>query len=122
VVIVEHILSSGLKTEVMAKKNDIFGQIQSFRLSGFILSNLVYFLFIGFLAILYIGNAHLAERNVRNIQELQRDIREMRWSFMSLQSENMYNSLRSEVVDRVKDDGLRLHRGKPIKIVVRDEK
>ena len=118
----ELILSSGLKTEVMAKKNDIFGQIQSFRLSGFILSNLVYFLFIGFLAILYIGNAHLAERNVRNIQELQRDIREMRWSFMSLQSENMYNSLRSEVVDRVKDDGLRLHRGKPIKIVVRDEK
>lgn len=118
----EHILSSGLKTEVMAKKNDIFGQIQSFRLSGFILSNLGYFLFLGFLAILYIGNAHLAERNVRNIQELQRDIREMRWSFMSLQSENMYNSLRSEVVDRVKDDGLRLHRGKPIKIVVRDEK
>jgi hypothetical protein len=111
----------GRKTEVMAKK-DIFGQIQSFRLSGFILSNLGYFLFLGFLAILYIGNAHLAERNVRGIQELQRDIREMRWSFMSLQSENMYNSLRSEVVDRVKDDGLRLHRGKPIKIVVRDEK
>lgn len=105
----------------MAKKKDTWSQIQSFQLSGFILKNLGYFLFIGFLAVLYIGNAHLAERNVRRIQELQRDIREMRWSFMSLQSENMYNSLRSEVVDRVRDDGLRLHRGEPIKIETPEE-
>lgn len=102
----------------MAKQKDTWAQIQSFQLSGFILKNLGYFLFIGFLAVLYIGNAHLAERNVRRIQELQRDIREVRWSFMSLQSENMYNSLRSEVVDRVRDDGLRLHRGEPIKIEI----
>lgn len=107
--------------EAMARKDDFWSQVQSFQISGFILKNLGYFLFLGFLAILYIGNAHLAERNVRKVQELQRDIRELRWSFMSLQSENMYNSLRSEVVDRVKDDGLRLHRGKPIKIVTRDE-
>jgi hypothetical protein len=105
----------------MAKKNSFWGQLQSFQLSGFILTNLGYFLFLGFLAILYIGNAHLAERNIRQIQEKQREIREMRWSFMSLQSENMFNSLRSEVVDRAKDDGLQLYRGEPIKIVVRDQ-
>ncbi len=105
----------------MAKKKSIGAQARDFQLSGFILKNLGYFLFLGFLAIIYIGNAHLAERNVRQIQEVQRDIRELRWYYMSLQSENMYNSLRSEVVDRVRDDGLRLHRGEPIKIVVRDE-
>lgn len=106
----------------MAKaQEDLWTQIRNFQLSGFILKNLSYFLFLGFLAILYIGNAHLAERNVRQIQELQRDIRELRWHYMSLQSENMYNSLRSEVVDKVRDDGLRLHRGEPIKIVVREE-
>lgn len=104
----------------MAKK-DALTQLREFQVSTFILKNLGFFLFLGFLAILYIGNAHLAERNVRQIQELQRDIREQRWYFMSLQSENMYNSLRSEVVDRVRDDGLRLHRGKPIKITVHEE-
>ncbi|MEM1215096.1 MAG: FtsL-like putative cell division protein [Bacteroidota bacterium] len=103
------------------KKKDSWSQLRSFQVSGFILKNLGYFSFLGFLAVLYIGNAHLAERNVRRIQELQRDIREKRWSYMSLQSENMYNSLRSEVVDRVRDDGLRLHRGEPIKIETRNE-
>ncbi|MEZ4984791.1 MAG: FtsL-like putative cell division protein [Saprospiraceae bacterium] len=105
----------------MARKKGFLPQLQSFQLSGFILKNLGFFLFLGFLAILYIGNAHLAERNVRRVQELQREIRELRWSYKSLQSENMYNSLRSEVADRVADNGLRLHRGEPIKIVVRNE-
>ncbi|MCB0637669.1 MAG: hypothetical protein KDC54_13660 [Lewinella sp.] len=105
----------------MAKRKDLYTQVREFQVSRFILDNLGYFLFLGFLAIIYIANAHLAERNVRQIQELQRDIRELRWQYMSLQSENMYNSLRSEVVDKVRDDGLRLHRGEPIKIVVRDE-
>ena len=104
------------------QKKDVWTQVSDFQLSGFILKNLGYFLFLGFLAILYIGNAHLAERNVRQIQESQREIREMRWFYMSLQSENMYNSLRSEVVDRVRDDGLRLHRGEPIKILTKDER
>jgi hypothetical protein len=104
----------------MAKRSAL-SQVREFRVSAFILRNLGFILFLGFLAILYIGNAHLAERNVRRIQELQREIRQQRWYFMSLQSENMYNSLRSEVVDRVRDDGLRLHRGEPIKIVYRDE-
>jgi len=104
----------------MAKK-DVWTQISGFQISRFILMNLGYILFLGFLAILYIGNAHLAERNVRQIQQSQKEIREMRWYYMSLQSENMYNSLRSEVVDRVRDEGLVLHRGEPIKIVVKNE-
>lgn len=81
-----------------------------------ILNNLGYISFLGVLALLYIGNAHYAEYNVRRIQELESDIKEKRWLYMSLQSENMYNGLRSEVVDQVRPDGLRLHRGKPRKI------
>lgn len=105
----------------MAKRKDAITSLRDFQISRFILQNLMYFLFLGFLAVLYIANAHLAERNVRQIQVLQRDIRELRWHYMSLQSENMYNSLRSEVVESVRDDGLRLHRGEPIKIVVSQE-
>ena len=81
-----------------------------------ILENLGFLSFLGVLALLYIGNAHYAEYNVRRIQELESDIKEKRWLYMSLQSENMYNGLRSEVMDQVRPDGLRLHRGKPKKI------
>ena len=81
-----------------------------------ILENLGFLSFLGVLVLLYIGNAHYAEYNVRRIQELESDIKEKRWLYMSLQSENMYNGLRSEVMDQVRPDGLRLHRGKPKKI------
>lgn len=91
---------------------------RSFDLSTFILNNLGFLAFLGGLALLYIGNAHYAEYNVRRIQVLEDEIKEKRWLYMSLQSENMYNGLRSEVVENVREDGLRMHRGKPKKLLV----
>lgn len=85
-----------------------------------ILRNLVFIAFLGFLAVIYIANSHLAERNVRTIQMLEKDIKELRWYYMSLESENMYNSLRSEIADKVRSDGLRLQRGTPKKILVEE--
>ncbi|TXF89637.1 hypothetical protein FUA23_09305 [Neolewinella aurantiaca] len=90
----------------------------SFDVSSFILNNLGFLAFLGGLALLYIGNAHYAEYNVRRIQYLEDEIKEKRWLYMSLESENMYNGLRSEVVENVREDGLRMHRGKPKKLVV----
>ncbi|MCX8211018.1 MAG: hypothetical protein ACJATN_000619 [Neolewinella sp.] len=90
-----------------------------FDASSFILNNLGFLAFLGGLALLYIGNAHYAEYNVRRIQYLEDEIKEKRWLFMSLESENMYNGLRSEVVENVREDGLRMHRGKPKKLEVR---
>ncbi len=90
----------------------------SLDVSAFILNNLGFLAFLGGLALLYIGNAHYAEYNVRRIQYLEDEIKEKRWLFMSLESENMYNGLRSEVVQNVREDGLRMHRGKPKKLVV----
>ena len=59
--------------------------------SDTIIKNLPFILFLGFLAVIYIANAHLAERNVRQIQETRRELKEMRWYYMTLQAENMYN-------------------------------
>ncbi len=92
----------------------------NFKFSDSVLNNLAFLAFLGLLATIYIANAHYADRNVRQIQVLNKEVREMRWHYMSLQSENMFNSLRSEVESRVKDDGLRLSRGKPMKVVIAD--
>lgn len=90
----------------------------SFDLSKTILENLGFLAFLGGLALLYIGNAHYAEYNVRQIQTLENQIKEKRWLYMSLQSENMYNGLRSEVVENVREEGLHMHRGTPKKLEV----
>lgn len=104
----------------MANKRNA-GLFGGLNIPTLVLSNISYLAFLGGLALLYIGNAHFAEYNVRRIQTLERDIREQRWLYMSLQSENMYRGLRSEVIEQVRDNGLRLHRGKPKKIVVKPE-
>ncbi len=102
----------------MAKKKGISFAELSFMPVDFILKNLPFLVFLGFLAVVYIANSHYAERNVRQIQELQKELKELRWFYMSLQSENMVNSMQSEVVDKVADNGLKLQRGKVKKIVV----
>lgn len=91
------------------------------KLSSNIMNNLSFVLFLGFLIMVYIANAHLAERNVRKIQTMQKELKEMRWYYMSLQSDNMYNAKRSEVARRVKEKGLRVQRAAPKRIIIKDE-
>lgn len=90
----------------------------NFITSDLILNNLFFVLFLGFLATVYIANAHYAERNVREIQLLQKEIKDLRWYYMSLQAENMYKSKHSEMRESVKDLGLRPQTGRPKRIVV----
>ncbi|MCB0587032.1 MAG: hypothetical protein KDD06_17135 [Phaeodactylibacter sp.] len=104
----------------MAKRKEIMTLFDvGFWTSRLVLNNLAFVIFLGFLATVYIANAHLAERNVREIQMLQKDLKEMRWYYMSLQSENMYNAMRSEVAKRVREDGLRPQEEAPKRIVVK---
>ena len=83
-----------------------------------LLKNLVFVLFLGFLAILYIANAHYAERNVREIQGLQREMKELKWYYLTLESENMYNSRKAEMAGRLREEGLIAAPSKPLRIVV----
>lgn len=103
----------------MAKRKGIGSFFElSFWTSDLVLKNLAFVVFLGLLAFVYIASAHLAERNVRKIQTLQKELKELRWYYRSLAAENMYNSQQSEVAKRVREDGLRPHRGHTKKIVV----
>ncbi|MCI5080059.1 MAG: hypothetical protein MRY78_00120 [Saprospiraceae bacterium] len=97
----------------MAKKQGPKYTDFNFLTSEAVLKNLPFIAFLGFLAMIYIANARLAERNVRHIQILQRELKEMRWMYMALKSENMYNSMQSEVAENVKEIGLQENRRKP---------
>ncbi len=89
--------------------------------SRIVLNNLAFVLFLGFLGTIYIANGHLAERNVRQIQLLQKELKEMRWYYMSLVADNMYNAKRSEVGRRVRDNGLRHSTEAPKRVIVKED-
>jgi len=86
-----------------------------------IFKNLPFVLFLSFIAMIYIANAHYSEKKVRQIQTLQAELKQQRWQYMSLKSELMYQSKRSEVIKKVKPLGLKASKKRPNKIVVNKE-
>lgn len=86
-----------------------------------VLKNFPYVCFLGFLAMIYIANAHYSEKKVRQIQKAQSELKQMRWKYMSLKSEFTYQTKRSEVIKAVKDLGLKPSKKKPNKIILKRE-
>jgi hypothetical protein len=80
----------------------------SHQTTEWVFANLRFLLFLGFLGLIYIANAHLAEANVRRIQLLQREIKELKWEYISIKSETMYKSMQSQLEQSVEPSGLDL--------------
>ena len=85
-----------------------------------VFGNFMYVLFLAFLGMIYIANAHLAESRVREIQSLERDIKKLKWEYMSIKRGVLLQSLQSELDENVKEEGLRLGRSGPKVIKVKD--
>ncbi|MEL6923903.1 MAG: FtsL-like putative cell division protein [Bacteroidota bacterium] len=83
-----------------------------------VLKNLTFVGFVAFLLTIYIANAHYAEKQVLEIQRLQKEVKELRWRYMSIKSEMMYNTKQSQVAKAVEDDGLKIRSRRPKKVVV----
>ena len=83
-----------------------------------VLQNLPFVLFMGFLAIIYIANAHFAEKRVREVFELQKEVKDLRREDHSLRADIAYNSRRTELARQLKDKGLgqSIRRQKKIKV------
>ncbi|WP_262249150.1 FtsL-like putative cell division protein [Parapedobacter soli] len=74
--------------------------------------------FVGLLAILYIANRHYAERTVRQIDHLGREVKEMNWDYKSLSADLMKLTTQSEIAKRVDTMGLKERTAPPKKIVI----
>lgn len=83
-----------------------------------VFKNLPFVLFLCFIAMVYIANAHYSEKKVREIQKMQSDLKQQRWQYMSLKSELMFESKRSEIINALEPIGLKTSQNKPNKIVV----
>lgn len=85
-----------------------------------VLKNLPFIFFLGFLATIYIANAHYAERTMRTILSLKKEVHDLEREYNSLQAEIMFNSRYSEVSKAVDEMGLKRIGRQPKKIIVRD--
>ena len=78
--------------------------------------NLPFLLFLALLAIIYIGNSYYAEKNIRKIEKLQKEVKELRYEHISTKSKLMSKSRQSEVANSLSDEGIKESRTPPGKI------
>ena len=72
-----------------------------------ILKNFPFFLFLSFLAVVYIYNGHYADKTVRNINTVSKELDELNYEFKTLKSEVMFRSKQSELSKAVEPLGLK---------------
>ncbi|MBL0355771.1 MAG: hypothetical protein IPP72_02290 [Chitinophagaceae bacterium] len=79
-----------------------------------VVMNIPFFLFLAFLAVLYIYNGHLADKLIRKISATEKHIKELEYEFKTVKSEVIFRSKASELVKAVEPLGLKELTAPPI--------
>lgn len=77
-----------------------------------------YLFFLFLMALIYIGNRYYAEKTIRDIDSVQRDLKELRSEFITTKSELMSRSKLTEVAKSISSKGVRESTVAPRKISV----
>ncbi|MBA2421935.1 MAG: hypothetical protein H0V61_01745 [Chitinophagales bacterium] len=85
-----------------------------------VIHNLPFIFFLAILGILYIANTHYAEKNIRELSQIEKEMNELRWQYMTTKSQLEYMSKQSEVARLVEKSGLKELREPPRKIIIKD--
>ena len=89
------------------------------RLFGYrwIVKNIPFFLFLSVLAIIYIYNGHYADNTVRNINNVNRELKELQYEYKTLKSDVMFRSKQSELTKAVEPFGLKPLSSPPLVLI-----
>lgn len=80
--------------------------------------------FLGFLAgiaLLYIANTYYAEKTIMKSYHLRKELKELRYEFVTNRSRLMFESKQSEVARRLEERGIRESRVPPVKIRIEEK-
>jgi len=81
---------------------------------------LPFILFLAFLGMLYIGNRHLAEKNIRDIDKISKEVKELSWDYKTTKAELAYKSTLTEVAKRADTLGIKESVQPPQKITAEE--
>ncbi len=122
--VVEEIVSEKINKEVKPRKKGVLAKGLSAVFSGTFLTNqktlkhLPYVLFLGCIAILYIGYNYYADDNLRLENKINKEIKDSRSEYISTKSDLMFASKQSEVAKATSQLGLKEPVVPPTKIQV----
>jgi cell division protein FtsL len=100
------------------KKKKIFSKLVGYE---WILKNLLFFLFLALLAVIYIANGHMADNTIRDINNTARDVKELQYEYKSLKSEEMFKSRESQIVEAATPLGLKISNEPPMRLTVEEK-
>ncbi len=86
-----------------------------------VINNIPYLIFLGAIAIFYISNSATAERNRRKAMQLEAELKELRYKYISTKSSVMYLSNPSQISERLRETGIRENLVPPVKIFITSE-
>jgi hypothetical protein len=66
-----------------------------------------FFLFLTLLAMIYIYNGHYADKTMRNINRTEKEVKELKYEYIAVKSDVMFQSKPSELVKAVEPLGLK---------------
>ena len=66
-----------------------------------------FFLFLTMLAVVYIYNGHYADKTIRNINRTEKEVKELKYEYIAVKSEVMFQSKPSELIKAVEPLGLK---------------
>ena len=72
-----------------------------------VMKNIPFFLFLAALAVIYIYNGHYADKVVRDINQTNKELKELQYEYKTLKSEVMFRSKQSELAKAVEPFGLK---------------
>ena len=72
-----------------------------------IVRNIPFFLFMAFLAVIYIYNGHYADKVIRDISRTSKELKELQYEYKTLKSDVMFRSKQSELAKAVEPFGLK---------------
>lgn len=80
---------------------------------------LPFLVFLSLLTMLYIANSHMAVNNIRDIDKLSKEVKELSWEYKSLKADLMFKSKLTEVAKKVDTLGIKELTEPPKKIIIR---
>ena len=79
---------------------------------------LPFIIFLCVLVMIYIANSHMAMKNIRSIDRLSKEVKELNWEYKSLKADLMFKSKLTEVASKVDTLGLKELIEPPKKLVI----
>lgn len=81
---------------------------------------LPFIFYVAFLGMLYIGNRHLSENNIRDIDKISKEVKELSWEYKSSKADLAFKSTLTEVAKRADTLGIKEANQPPQKITVKE--